>query len=371
MLHRNRQASPETFLQAIAPSREERVVAVACLFTWSWLAARCAQAGMPFVLGPALAMKAIPGGNAKNDPSDAHQIAGLLRGGMLPQASVSPAARRATRDLLRRRLSLARKRAELLTHVPNTHRPDTLPASEQQIADKAKRDGVAERCAAPAVQKRIKGDRTLIGYDEPLRRDVDLASVKAAKPPNAQPLSRLQTVPGMGNILRLVLLYEMHAIQRFPSGQDFLAYCRRVQGAKAAAGKCAGTAGAKSGNASLPWAFSAAAVLLLRAHPAAQTSRARWEKKEGQSTACTVLAQQVGRAVSDRLTRAVAFDTQKCCHGYWRRAGEPSASRDSQRSSRHPVRGNRCHLASLNADEHRGLSPCSLCRDWTPALAPV
>jgi hypothetical protein len=42
---------------------------------------------MPFVLGHALSLKAIHGGKAKNDKSDAHKIAVLLRGGMLPQAS--------------------------------------------------------------------------------------------------------------------------------------------------------------------------------------------------------------------------------------------------------------------------------------------
>ena len=55
-------------------------------------------------------MKAIHGGKAKNDKIDAHKIAVLLRGGMLPQAYVYPAEMRATRDLLRRRMHLMRKR---------------------------------------------------------------------------------------------------------------------------------------------------------------------------------------------------------------------------------------------------------------------
>jgi hypothetical protein len=68
---------------------------------------------MAFVLGPALSMKAIHGGKAKNDKIAAHKIAGLLRGGRLPQAYGYPAAMRAPRDLLRRRCPLVRKRAEL------------------------------------------------------------------------------------------------------------------------------------------------------------------------------------------------------------------------------------------------------------------
>src|SRR6266446_10404172 len=100
-------AGPEPLLKAIAPSREDVVVCVACLFTWYWLADLCTRAGLPFVLGHALSMQAIHGGKAKNDTIDAHKIAVLLRGGMLPHADVSPAAMRATRDLLRRRMPLA------------------------------------------------------------------------------------------------------------------------------------------------------------------------------------------------------------------------------------------------------------------------
>jgi transposase len=86
-------------------------VAVEGLFTWYWLADLWTQEGIPCVLGHALSMKAIHGGKATNDQSDAQQIAALLRGGMLPQAYGYPAERRATRDLLRRRLPLIRRYA--------------------------------------------------------------------------------------------------------------------------------------------------------------------------------------------------------------------------------------------------------------------
>ena len=54
LVHRNMQAAPEPFLKAIAPYRDGLVVAVACIFTWYWLADLCAQEGLPFVLGHAL-----------------------------------------------------------------------------------------------------------------------------------------------------------------------------------------------------------------------------------------------------------------------------------------------------------------------------
>jgi Transposase len=171
VLHRNMKTNPETFLKAIAPYREGLVVAVECMFTWYWLADLCADKGIPFVLGHALYMKAIHGGQAKNDTIDSQKIAVLLRGGMLPQAYVYPATRRATRDLLRRRMHLAQKRAELLAHVQNTNSQYNLPAIGKKIAYKANRDGVAARFADPAVQKSIAVDLALITYYDELLRD--------------------------------------------------------------------------------------------------------------------------------------------------------------------------------------------------------
>ena len=67
LLHRNMNTSPETLLKAMAPYREDLVVAVECVFTWYGLADLCAQEQIPFVLGHALDMKASHGGKAKHD----------------------------------------------------------------------------------------------------------------------------------------------------------------------------------------------------------------------------------------------------------------------------------------------------------------
>src|SRR3989440_10927948 len=221
LVHRDMQASPETFLKVIAPYREEIVVAVECILTWYWLADLCAHEGLPFVRGHALYMKAIHGGKAKNDRIDARKGAVLLRGGMLPQAYVYPAAMRATRDLLRRRIHLTRKRAELLTHVQQTNSQYNLPEIGKKIAYKTNRAGVAERFADPAVQKSIAVDLALIGHDDHLLRDMELSVLKTAKQHDANTLYLLRTVPGIGEMLSLVLLYEIHDIERFPRVQDF------------------------------------------------------------------------------------------------------------------------------------------------------
>ena len=311
LLHRNMKAAPEPFLQAIAPYRDDLVVCVECIFTWYWLADLCACADIPFVLGHALYMKAIHGGKAKNDKIDAHKIAVLLRGGMLPQAYVYPAEMRATRDLLRRRMHLMRNRAELLAHIQNTNSQYNLPEIHKQLAYKANRDGVAERFSDPAVQKSIGVDLTLIDSYDRLLTNLELDLVQTAKAHDPQTFYRLRSIPGVGKILALVLLYEIHDIRRFPRVQAFVSYCRLVKCAKASAGKRYGTSGKKIGNAYLKWAFSEAAVLFLRNNPAGQKYLARIERTHGKGKALTILAHKLARAVYDMLKRDTAFNLDK------------------------------------------------------------
>jgi hypothetical protein len=78
--------TPEIFRKAMARYRQDRVVAVACLLTWSWLVELCVQEERTLVLGHAQDLQAIHGGTAQHARLDAPKIAVLWRGGMLPQA---------------------------------------------------------------------------------------------------------------------------------------------------------------------------------------------------------------------------------------------------------------------------------------------
>jgi Transposase/Transposase IS116/IS110/IS902 family len=237
LLHQHMKAGPEPFLKALAPYREDLVVCVACIFTWSWLADLCAREGIPVVLGHALYLKAIHGGKAKNEKIDAQKMAVWLRGGMLPQADVYPADMRATRDLLRRRMPLMRKRAELRAHSHKTNSQYHLPDIGKKLADKANRDGVAERLPDPAVQQSMEVDLALINHDDRLLTDLARSIVQTATEHEAPTFYRLRSIPGVGKSLALVLLDAIHEIRRCPRGQEFVSSGRLVTCAKESAGK--------------------------------------------------------------------------------------------------------------------------------------
>ena len=161
-------------------------------------------------------------------------------------------------------------------------------------------------------------------------------------------------MPGIGTSLSLVLRYDIHDSNRFPTVQDFVSYCRLVTCAKASAGKRLGTAGTKLGNGHLTWAFSEAAVLFLRDHPPAQQYRARLERKHDKGKALTVLAHQLARAIYDMLKRQVAFDTAQFFQHSWRSADEPDASRDTQGMTLPAALDTATSMASLTAQARIG-----------------
>lgn len=310
-VHRNIRAKPEAFLAVIAPYREDVVVAVECMFAWYWLADLCDREGIPFVLGHALYMKAIHGGKAKNDRIDSLKIAHLLRGGNLPKAYVYPAAMRSTRDLLRRRTYLVRKRSAMIAHIENTNSQYNLPPFTKKLVYTANRADVAERFVDPSVRAMIEMDVDLAEVYDALVRELELQLERTAKLHDPQAFHRLRTIPGVGKILGMTLLYEIHDITRFPRVQDFASYCRLVVPAHESAGKRKGSGGRKIGNAYLKWAFSEAAVLMLRELPQAKAHVEKLRSKYGRGKALSIFAHKIARTVYFMLKRSEAFDMNR------------------------------------------------------------
>jgi transposase len=311
LFHRNLPAQPQRFLDAIAPYRQDLVVCAECMFSWYWLADLCAKEQIPFVLGHALYMRAIHGAKAKNDRIDSAKIARLLRAGLIPQAYVYPAHMRATRDLLRRRNYLVRKRADLLAHIQNTNSQYNLPELSHPITGRSHRADLAEHFPDPNVQLSIQTNLELIDHYDRLLGKLELFVLQNARDHDPQTLHLLQTVPGIGKILSLVILYEIGDIHRFPSVGNFASYARLVACAKESAGKKQGTSGRKIGNMHLKWAFSEAAVLFLRKNPQGMKYKKRLQQRYGKSKALSILAHRLGRATYFVLTHRQAFDMKR------------------------------------------------------------
>jgi transposase len=107
----------------------------------------------------------------------------------------------------------------------------------------------------------------LMEYFEEQVKKLESYIICHAKKCDARTYHRLQSVPGIGAILTLVIMYEVQNIDRFPTVQSFRSYGRLVKCPKEPAGKRLGFGDGKIGNAHLKWAFHEATIYSCASRP--------------------------------------------------------------------------------------------------------
>src|SRR6266568_8053751 len=190
---------------------------------WYWLADACQAAGLTFVLAHALYVKAIHGGKNKNDRIDSEKLTHLLRSNLIPPAYVYPAEKRPLRALLRQRVFYVWRRSELLARI-HSHQlaHNRIPARQTRRT----RDPWEEQLLAaedhPLRQIALKNDLAMIRHFDQqifaLEEELERQTKKVA----CREYALLQTVPGVGQTLGLIILHEIGDIHRFPSVKDLI-----------------------------------------------------------------------------------------------------------------------------------------------------
>ena len=310
-LHKEIPANPEKLIELLTPYIGQVVIGVECMHCWYWIADFCEKHAIDFILGHALYMKAIHGGKAKNDRIDSFKIATLIRGGNFPIAFVYPKEKRATRDLLRRRMKIVRHGAHLKAHVVNTTSQYNLPPNKVNLKNIGARKILNSTFSDPVVQKNINLDIAILDcYAKELSK-IEWFIEQQAKQHNPVQLHILKSISGIGRILALTIIYEIGDINRFSSVQKFASYARLVKCKAESAGKTYGNQGNKIGNAHLKWAFSEAAVLYLRGNKRAQTYLLKLQKRMSKAKALSALAHKLGRCIYFMLKNETVFNENK------------------------------------------------------------
>jgi len=88
---------------------------------------------------------------------------------------------------------------------------------------------IGVECMFSCVQKSIAFDLVLIDFYDKQLSKIEWHIKQQAKAFNQHTLVLLRSVPGIGLILSLVILCEIHDIARFPRVQDFASYARLVK----------------------------------------------------------------------------------------------------------------------------------------------
>ncbi len=317
LVHRNIKHNDfDFFLKLVEPYRHDLTVTCESCFVCFWLADACEDAGIGFVLAHAYYVKSIAGNKHKNDKEDSRELAECLRTNRIPPAYVCPRDLRPVRRLLRRRNKYVKNRSELSGHstcevMAAGHRPLAISANSKERW----REGIRSSFDHPVDTFTTEAELFMIESYDRIILQMEQRIEQHARDFRHQDYRLLRTVPGIGKILALTILYETIDIKRFPSEKDFVSYCRLVYGTNQSGGKDFGGKGRKMGNPYLKWAFMQAAILCKRADPQLNAYYEKLNRRKGKHTANAIMAAKFARAVYFMLDRKVGFSRELLMKG--------------------------------------------------------
>ena len=137
------------------------------------------------------------------------------------------------------------------------------------------RNTIPQKFTDPATLKMVNADLAMfLAYNDIITK-LEFQIEDSMEVQDPVSYSIINSVPGLGFILSLTILYEIDDIHRFSDVGKFISYCRLVKCSHESAGKKEKGGHNKIGNVHLKWAFSEGAVLFLRNNERGQ----RWHDK--------------------------------------------------------------------------------------------
>lgn len=260
-----------------------------------------------------------------DDFTDAAFLADRMRLGSLRTTVPLTRNARAFRDLVRQRCSLMQDRSRYSIKLINMLNNHLYIATKRTELDKAA-DYLAEHGdLEPALLKTIDNVHistkvqtflmamhNLTGQIELIEQAIAQAAIDAPVRCHTY-IPRLLTIKGCGQVLATTIASEIDDIGRFPSVKHFVSYCRLAPTERFSNGKSKGEGNPKNGNATLSWALTELATLVVRFNPAAKYKFDKLLKKHKlRVRAIRPIAAMLARAIFQMLKNDEDFDITRC-----------------------------------------------------------
>jgi transposase len=294
------------------PVMGDVAIGVESNYNYYWIADGCAKEDIPFYLGHAYYMKAIAANKNKTDSIDAKTIAHLMRANLFPLAYPYPEQMRAVRDLLRRRHYFVRIRSALYTHTQMTmHQQGVHSFKHSLLRDKTEREFIIDHFDNNIVQQNITTDLNFVKY---LDKEIEILEKTISEQVKLQKHTEyalLTTIPGVGLMTALNIIYETHDISRFKTHQKFASYCRVVKPERVSNGVKKKSGNPKMGNPYLKWAFGQILHSARNASEPIDKHYLKLERKSGKKKARAIMAHKFNTTAYFMLKNGNAFDMKQ------------------------------------------------------------
>ncbi len=242
-------------------------VAVESVGHWYWVVDEIeAGGGVPLLVHAARARWMMGRGN-KTDKLDAAGLARLLQAGTLPTVWLPPGEVRDARELPRTRMGLVQQRTRLKNRVQATLARYAL--SLEGVGDvfaPGCRGRLLARIAQLPPETRRCTEQVLALIDELQAQIEGLEARIRARVKETPTLRLLTTLPGVGDILAIVIAVEMGSVERFPGAGHFASYAGLTPRVYSSGGRVRHGRMRREANLYLKWAFIEAANVVARYH---------------------------------------------------------------------------------------------------------
>lgn len=284
-------------------------IVVESTFNWYWLVDGLMEHGYRVHLANPCAIKQYDGLKHSDDTKESFHLAQLLKLGILPEGYIYPKEERPVRDLLRKRLLLVRQKTAHILSFQNlisrnfgiTMSGDEVRKLQEEDVEKIFKEkhlilsGKANIGAMRFLSERIK--------------EIEKAVLKEARLKGEY--KKLLTVPGIGKILALTIMFETGDITRFPEVGNYVSYCRCVGSTRLSNGRQKGIGNRKNGNKYLSWAYVEAANFAVWYYPYIKKYYQKKMSKTNKIVAIKTIAHKLARASYYVMKNQEAFIPRK------------------------------------------------------------
>ena len=288
---------------ALRPYKSSLEVVAESTINWEWLVYGLQKYGYEVKLAHTLGLKAITWSKKKTDTWDAFTLAKLLRGRLIPQAYIYPYELRPVRDLVRERIRLVTKRATEYGAINRMLLKYNIQGFDRNSVKRLNEKDMHELYHHPFVRVKATMELQRIELLTEQIRFIEKALFERARQDSM--FSLLQTVPGIGDILALTILYEVGDIDRFEHTRGFCSYSRVVPGIHQSSARAYRSPNSKQGNRYLKWSFSQAAIMAIRYYPQIRKLYERLSAKRRKA------ARLVARSIIAHKLAQAAFHVMK------------------------------------------------------------
>ena len=286
-------------------------VALESVGNWYWIVDEIEAAGCVPLMAHAVKAKVMMGNVNKNDKLDAKGLATLLRTDTLPTVWIPPGSTRDERALPRTRMALVKMRTALKNRIHATLAKYNLSLKTESDIFAAKwRAALIKNIVTlpPETQRCLLQELEL--HDQLSDHIQKLETRIQETVRDTKTMQLLQTLPGVGVILAIVIEREIGSIGRFPRAEHFASYAGTVPTHRASGGRIRYGRMRKQANQYLKWAFVEAAngVARHRNHPSWRLKHVtrlyeRIRRRKGHGIAIGAVARHLSEAAFWVLTK--------------------------------------------------------------------